>query len=174
MKFYRYCRILSGWDLKDLKRQPRFGIIHCSATSDFSIALFYERHGGAALGWSVASVILNILIGSTAGRICLASEEILQFARLVWLQAKDCRSKVKEATLPWQWRVILFVLFFSSCFRHFVDSWLLLLSFSGFCGFCARFKVQNAANVNWKDKGIKRDDMDRKDKTHHTKMNNNE
>ena len=67
-----------------------------------------------------------------------------------------------------------FVLFFSSCFRHFVDSWLLLLSFSGFCGFCARFKVQNAANVNWKDKGIKRDDMDRKDKTHHTKMNNNE
>lgn len=135
MKLYRYCRILSGWDLKDLKRQPRFGIIHCSATSDFSIALFCERHGGAALGWWVARVILNILIGSTAGRICLASEEILQFARLVWLQAKDCRSRVKEATLPWQWRVIFFVLFFSSCFRHFVDSWLLLLSFSGFCGF---------------------------------------
>lgn len=135
MKLYRYCRILSGWDLKDLKRQPRFGIIHCSATSDFSIALFCERHGGAALGWSVVRVILNILIGSTAGRICLASEEILQFARLVWLQAKDCRSKVKEATLPWQWRVIFFVLFFPSCFCHFVASWLLLLSFSGFCGF---------------------------------------
>ena len=125
MKFYRYCRILSGWDLKDLKRQPRFGIIHCSATSDFSIALFYERHGGAALGWSVASVILNILIGSTAGRICLASEEILQFARLVWLQAKDCRSKVKEATLPWQWRVIFLFCFFRVVF---VILWIL-----GFC-----------------------------------------